>query len=171
MDDPELAALRAKRLAELRAQSAVLLASCQHGPNTRSTSNKAQEASPAEDEQRRRQQQEREQVRQSLLSRILSSEARQRCINYQRDGNVYNASLLCAVSRIAMVRPERALALENFIINAARSGQLQGSQPSGQLSEADLVSILERIVEREPETSPKITFQRRSDFLDDEEDD
>lgn len=40
---------------------------------------KAQDTSPAEDEQRRRQQQEREQVRQSLLSRILSPEARQRC--------------------------------------------------------------------------------------------
>lgn len=69
-----------------------------------------------------------------------------------------------------MVRPERALALENFIINAARSGQLQGSQPSGQLSEADLVNILERIMEREPGTSSKITFQRRSDFLDDDKD-
>ena len=70
-----------------------------------------------------------------------------------------------------MVRPERALALENFIINAARSGKLQGSQPSGQLSEADLVNILERIMEREPGTSSKITFQRRSDFLDDDDED
>lgn len=69
-----------------------------------------------------------------------------------------------------MVKPERALALENFIITSARNGQLRGSSPSGQLTEADLVSILERVMENDPEPSPKITFQRRADFLDSDDD-
>lgn len=69
-----------------------------------------------------------------------------------------------------MVKPERARSLEMAIIAGARSGQLRGSSPTGQLTEVDLIRLLENIPE-DPTSNvnTKIKFQRRSDF-DDEDD-
>ncbi len=106
-------------------------------------------------EQKRRAQatEEQEQMRIGILARILVPEARER------------------LSRISMVRPDRGRAFEDFLINSARSGQLRGSLPNGQLSEADLVSLLERMSAQDSaakETVSKVRFQRRSAFDDDD---
>lgn len=68
-----------------------------------------------------------------------------------------------------MVKPERARAMEDFIINAARAGQLRGTAPQGQLTEKDLVNVLEHLEEQEGGSETKIKYQRR-DMLDEDED-
>jgi programmed cell death protein 5 len=112
-----------------------------------------------EEEQRRQQEQKQQQIenaRQTMLMRILSQDARDR------------------LSRIALVRGDRARAIEDFLINALRSGTIKGgSSEDGRLSEADLVNILNKIEsgekEKKKEETGKIKFQRRS-YDDDEED-
>lgn len=112
------------------------------------------EGSSADSDARRKQQAEQEQMRSAMLARILTPDARER------------------LSRIGMVRADRARSLEDFLINAARSGQVRGSSPNGQITESDLVSILERISSQETaakEAVSKVRFQRRNAF-DDEDD-
>jgi DNA-binding TFAR19-related protein (PDSD5 family) len=69
-----------------------------------------------------------------------------------------------------MVKPERGRALEDLIIDAARSGRLRGSSPTGQLTENDLVGLLENINVQQQSQESKIKFQRRP-ALDDEDED
>ncbi len=71
-----------------------------------------------------------------------------------------------------MVKPERGRALEDLLINAARAGKLRGSSPQGQITEPDLIGLLEKISGQEHSQQERtaIKFQRRS-LLDDEDDD
>lgn len=69
-----------------------------------------------------------------------------------------------------MVKPDRARALEDLIISAFQSGRLRGSLPNGQLSESDLIGLLESISAQEIPTESKIRFQRRRDFLEEDDD-
>ena len=110
-------------------------------------------ADAAEQQRRMQAAEEQEQMRANILLRILMPEARER------------------LTRISMVRPDRGRALEDFLITAARSGQLRGSAPSGQLTESDLVSFLERASAQESaakDTASKVRFQRRSALDDDD---
>lgn len=73
-----------------------------------------------------------------------------------------------------MVKPERGRALEDLLINAARSGQLRGSSPQGQVTEPDLVGLLGKISDQEAATASRegrIRFERRRSSLDDDDDD
>ncbi|RKP22704.1 PDCD5-related protein, partial [Syncephalis pseudoplumigaleata] len=63
-----------------------------------------------------------EEMRRTMLSQILNNEARER------------------LARIAMVKPEKARAMEDLLIRMARSGQLRG-----QVTEKQLVELLENI--------------------------
>lgn len=65
---------------------------------------------------------------------------------------------------------ERARALEDLLINAARNGQLRGSSPQGQITEGDLVGLLERMSKQESQSFSKIKYQRRGGFSDDDDD-
>jgi programmed cell death protein 5 len=112
----------------------------------------------ANDEEQRRlqeqKQQQAENARQAMLMKILSQEARER------------------LSRISLVRADRARAIEDFLINSIRSGTIRGgSFADGRLSEADLVNILQKIEgsekEKKKEETGKIKFQRRN-YDDDE---
>lgn len=70
-----------------------------------------------------------------------------------------------------MVRPEKARSLEDLLISAARNGRLSGSAPTGQVTESDLVGLLERISDQQkPASSSRITFQRRGTIDDEDED-
>ncbi|KAH3742544.1 programmed cell death protein 5 [Pelomyxa schiedti] len=81
--------------------------------------------------------QEQEDRRRSILQQLLTFEARER------------------LSRIALVKPEKARAVEDMIIRSATSGQLRTK-----VDEARLIGLLEQISESKPE--PKITIKRRN---------
>lgn len=58
------------------------------------------------------------------------------------------------MARISLVKPEKARQVEDMIIGAAQSGQL-----GGKVNEANLISLLDQISEKQQHT--KITYQRR----------
>jgi DNA-binding TFAR19-related protein (PDSD5 family) len=98
--------------------------------------------------QQKKMQEEAEAHRKNLLTQILEPDA------YQR------------LSRIALVRPDRATHLENSLIKMASSRQL-----SGKVTDKQLVQMLEQFTEQtKPKT--KITIQRKKNsiFDDDDED-
>jgi len=117
MDDPELEAIRQKRLAEMQGGG--------------------QQFNPQEAQQREVAKKEQEERRQSILIAILTSDARER------------------LSRVALVKPDKARSVEDMIIRAAQTGQL-----GGKVDEQRLISLLEQISEKEKKT--KITIKRRT---------
>lgn len=98
------------------------------------------ESNPEQTEQTKQQ----EEMRHSVLSQVLTPEARER------------------LSRVAMVRPERAQQAEEILLRMATSGQLRGK-----VDEPQLVDLLERIsgATQQPQ---KVTVLRRNDDSDDD---
>ncbi|ORX70159.1 programmed cell death protein 5-like protein [Linderina pennispora] len=122
MADSELEAIRARRMAEL-----------QGGQGS---------SSNAEADAQRRQEEE---ARQTMLSQILTNEARER------------------IGRIALVRPERASAIEGMLMRMAKMGQIRKK-----VTEEDLKGMLEELnAETAAETT--ITYSRK-DAMDDSDD-
>ncbi|KXZ44039.1 hypothetical protein GPECTOR_75g763 [Gonium pectorale] len=87
-----------------------------------------------------------EEQRRAMLAACMTNEARER------------------LSRIAIVKPDKARGVENMILGAAQRGAL-----SGKVSEERLVELLEQINEREGASKPKITIQRRRPNLFDDD--
>mmetsp|Transcript_21038 Transcript_21038/g.50217 ORF Transcript_21038/g.50217 Transcript_21038/m.50217 type:complete len:128 (+) Transcript_21038:110-493(+) len=127
MEDPELEAIRQKRLAELSGQQG----------NAAGKSEKEEQAEQAR--------QEAEDRRKQMLVAIMQPDARER------------------LSRIALVKPEKARGVENTILTMAQRGQLGGSK----VSEEQLISLLEQINEHHS-SKPKVTIQRRRNVLEDD---
>lgn len=83
-----------------------------------------------------------------------------------------------AVSRIALVRPERERSLQELLVRMAKSGQLRG-----RVTDAQLLGLLDQVAQAEQGhaggaasagAKSKITFNRRQDksaLSDDDEDD
>jgi len=115
-DDPDIEAIRQRRLAELQMQKT------------------------GGDEQRKRETEER---RAALIQQVLTPEARER------------------LSRIHLVKPEKARAVEDMILRAAQSGQL-----GGMVDEQNLISLLGQLSKNT--TQPKITIQRKKRFDEDD---
>ncbi|XP_073416928.1 programmed cell death protein 5 isoform X1 [Dendrobates tinctorius] len=132
MADPELEAIRKQRLAELQGRQGVRDAGITDGGSEQAQ----QEAKQREDE-----------MRNSILSQVLSQAARARLNN------------------LALVKPEKAKAVENYLIQMARFGQL-----GGKLSEQGLIEILEK-VSQQTEKKTTVTFNRRRVMDSDEDDD
>ena len=65
------------------------------------------------------------------------------------------------MARIALVKPEKARAIEDMIIGAARRGAL-----GEKVTEERLIDLLEQVNERSG-TKTKVTIQRRRAFDDD----
>mmetsp|Transcript_10503 Transcript_10503/g.14376 ORF Transcript_10503/g.14376 Transcript_10503/m.14376 type:complete len:126 (-) Transcript_10503:41-418(-) len=84
-----------------------------------------------------------EEARQHILSQILTAEARER------------------LSRIALVKPENARAVEDLLIRAGQSGQL-----TQRVDEPKLIQMLEQLNESKKTT--KITIQRKRRDSDDD---
>lgn len=85
----------------------------------------------------------------SMLSQILETSARER------------------LSRVRIVRPDRADAVEQHIIKLAATGNI-----TRKLSENDIVEILDGISRDEKkQTQSKIVFDRRTTNIDSDEDD
>ncbi|KAK3134930.1 hypothetical protein QOZ80_5BG0412560 [Eleusine coracana subsp. coracana] len=89
--------------------------------------------------------QEAEERRQMILAQILSSEARER------------------LSRIALVKPDKARSVEDVLLRAAQTGGI-----SEKVSEERLISLLEQI-NNQTSKQTKVTIQRRRSVLDDDD--
>ncbi|BFI32119.1 hypothetical protein AXG93_1520s1100 [Marchantia polymorpha subsp. ruderalis] len=136
MDDPELAAIRQRRMQEMMAKSGGGAgAGGQSFPQNK-------EQQDAQEEQKR----EAEERRQMMLARVLSSEARER------------------LSRIALVKPDKARGVEDLILRSAQYGQI-----TEKVSEERLISLLEQINEQTQKKTTKVTIQRRRSVLDEDD--
>ncbi|BBN07318.1 programmed cell death protein 5 [Marchantia polymorpha subsp. ruderalis] len=136
MDDPELAAIRQRRMQEMMAKSGGGAgAGGQSFPQNK-------EQQDAQEEEKR----EAEERRQMMLARVLSSEARER------------------LSRIALVKPDKARGVEDLILRSAQYGQI-----TEKVSEERLISLLEQINEQTQKKTTKVTIQRRRSVLDEDD--
>ncbi|XP_072236572.1 programmed cell death protein 5 [Leuresthes tenuis] len=86
-------------------------------------------------------------MRNSILAQVLDQSARAR------------------LSNLALVKPEKANAVENYLIQMARFGKL-----GGKISESGLIEILEK-VSQQTEKKTTVTFNRRKVMDSDDEDD
>lgn len=126
--DPELEAIRQRRMAELQAKYGGGQA-----PASAEEQAAQEEAKAAAEEQRR-----------GMLLALLQPSARDR------------------LARISLVKPDKARAIEDIIIQAARRGQL-----GEKVSEERLIELLEQVNER-TQSKTKVTIQRRRAFDDDD---
>lgn len=137
-DDPELAQWRAQRMAQLQGAGGSGLPPGLAGQSG---------ASAEQVEQQRKKQEAMQEQRRIMLKQILSNEAREK------------------LSNIRLVKPDRAEQVENYIINAAQTGQL-----GGKVSEEQLKELLRNVTEKE-QSKNKVTIMRRRPLFDDDEDD
>ncbi|XP_036391553.1 programmed cell death protein 5 isoform X1 [Megalops cyprinoides] len=103
---------------------------------------------PSNDQQGQQEAKQREtEMRNSILAQVLEQSARAR------------------LSNLALVKPEKAKAVENYLIQLARSGRL-----SAKVSEVGLIEILEK-VSQQTEKKTTVKFNRRRVMDSDDEDD
>uniref|UniRef100_A0A3Q4BLL8 Programmed cell death protein 5 n=1 Tax=Mola mola TaxID=94237 RepID=A0A3Q4BLL8_MOLML len=86
-------------------------------------------------------------MRNSILAQVLDQSARAR------------------LSNLALVKPEKANAVENYLIQMARFGQL-----GGKISESGLIEILEKVSQQTVKTTT-VKFNRQKVMDSDDEDD
>ena len=91
-------------------------------------------------------QQQLQEMKHSMLTQILSNEARER------------------LARIRIVKSDKASSIEDMLIRMAKGGQIRG-----RVTEQQLIDMLEQISEQKQST-PKVTFTRRRMDDSDEED-
>lgn len=70
------------------------------------------------------------------------------------------------MSRIALVKPDKARRVEDMLINTARAGRL-----GGKVSEDQLIDLLGKISTEQASAKTKVTIQRRRMNFEDEEED
>lgn len=108
----------------------------------------AKHGDPGNDQQGQQEAKQRESdMRNSILAQVLDQFARARLNN------------------LALVKPEKAKAVENYLIQMARYGQL-----GGKISETGLIEILEK-VSQQTEKKTTVKFNRRRVMDSDEEED
>ncbi|KAG5839262.1 programmed cell death protein 5 isoform X1 [Anguilla anguilla] len=108
----------------------------------------AKHGEPGNDQQGQQEAKQREaEMRNTILAQVLDQSARAR------------------LSNLALVKPEKAKAVENYLIQMARFGQL-----GGKISESGLIEILEK-VSQQTEKKTTVKFNRRKVMDSDDEDD
>ena len=147
-------AIRQRRMAELMQQ--------QQGGGSEEDQKTAESRMAREEEERR-----------AMLAAILLPEARERRTYLfdfwkTRVTGMMSICIAIAVSRIGLVKPEKARAIEDMIIGAARRGAL-----SEKVNESRLIELLEQVNEQSGQRKTTVTIQRRrmafdSDDSDDE---
>ncbi|KAI7860008.1 PDCD5-related protein [Circinella umbellata] len=148
MEDDELQAIRAKRMAELQAQSGKSSGGSGGfgGSPMGGAGGAGSGASGSQDDSEKKQQME--DMRRNMLFQILDNNARER------------------LARINMVKADKARAVEDLLIRLAQSNQLRNK-----VSEQQLIDLLGQINQQEPSASQtKIVYNRRR-FDDDSDDD
>ncbi|XP_041048659.1 programmed cell death protein 5 [Cetorhinus maximus] len=109
---------------------------------------RAQRGDAPDDQQNQQEAKQREsEMRNSILAQVLDQSARAR------------------LSNLALVKPEKAKSVENYLIQMARFGQL-----GGKISESGLIEILEK-VNQQMGKQTIVKFNRRKVMDSDEEDD
>ncbi|KAK1941004.1 Programmed cell death protein 5 [Phytophthora citrophthora] len=93
-------------------------------------------------------QQEQEQMRQSMMQQVMLPDARER------------------LARIAIVKPEKARAIEDMVIQMAQRGQL-----AAKIDEDKLIDLLNQVGVTEEKQRTKVTMKRRTYFSDEDDDD
>ncbi|KAM3877505.1 programmed cell death protein 5 isoform 1-T1 [Diretmus argenteus] len=107
----------------------------------------AKHGDASNDQQGQEAKQRESDMRNSILAQVLEQSARAR------------------LSNLAMVKPDKAKAVESYLIQMARYGKL-----AGKISESGLIEILEK-VSQQTEKKTTVTFNRRKVMDSDEEDD
>ncbi|EGG24851.1 hypothetical protein DFA_03096 [Cavenderia fasciculata] len=95
------------------------------------------QADPEAQQRAMEQKREQEERRQHIILQILTHDARER------------------LSRIAMVKPDKARQIEDMLVNAAQTGRL-----SEKVDEQKLISLLEQISEKAKKTT--VIMKRRT---------
>ncbi|XP_067854092.1 programmed cell death protein 5 [Heptranchias perlo] len=109
---------------------------------------RAQRGDAPDDQQNQQEAKQREsEMRNSILAQVLDQSARAR------------------LSNLALVKPEKAKSVENYLIQMARFGQL-----GGKISESGLIEILEKVSQQTGKQTI-VKFNRRKVMDSDEEDD
>ncbi|GCB64710.1 programmed cell death protein 5 [Scyliorhinus torazame] len=109
---------------------------------------RAQRGDAPDEQQNQQEAKQREsEMRNSILAQVLDQSARAR------------------LSNLALVKPEKAKSVENYLIQMARFGQL-----GGKISESGLIEILEK-VNQQMGKQTIVKFNRRKVMDSDEEDD
>lgn len=90
---------------------------------------------------------EQEEQRAAMLAALLLPQARER------------------LARIELVKPEKARAIQEMLLGAARQGAIREK-----VSEERLIELLEQVNERSEKTTTKVTIQRRRMAFDDDSD-
>ncbi|KAF3674952.1 putative two-pore potassium channel 3-like [Capsicum annuum] len=164
MADPELEAIRQRRMQELMAQQGA-------GTQQNNDQQKAQDDAKREADERR----------QMMLTQLLTPEARARVWALMLYEAGYfsisecNHTTKCElnmditgiprirVARIALVKPDKARGVEDVIIRAAQYGQI-----TEKVSEQKLIELLEQI-NTQTTKQTKVTIQRRRNVLEDDD--
>lgn len=136
MEDDELAKIRQRRLAQLEAQG-----------GGEQSGNKVS-GGPGTDKQKEQQRQAKEreaEMRNNILSAVLTQEARAR------------------LSTLAVAKPERASMVENIIIQNTRMGAIRGK-----VDEEALKGLLEKVNDQ-TKRETKVSYERRRVFDDDDD--
>ncbi|KAI8146126.1 PDCD5-related protein [Fennellomyces sp. T-0311] len=143
MEDDELKAIRAKRMAELQAQAG----GSPGGSGFSGGGAPAAGGSAASGQDDAEKKQQMEEMRRNMLFQILDNNARER------------------LARINMVKADKARAVEDLLIRLAQSNQLRNK-----VSEQQLIDLLGQINQQEPSASQtRIVYNRRR--FDDDSDD
>lgn len=138
MEDEELTRIRQQRMAQLQAAQ-----------GQGQTSDLAKQgAGDGEKQRQQRQQKEREaEMRNNILSAVLTQEARAR------------------LATLGAAKPERAQMVENIIIQNTRMGAIRGK-----VDEEALKGLLEKVNDQ-TKRETKVSYERRRLFDDDDDED
>ncbi|KAJ3100763.1 hypothetical protein HDU97_001934 [Phlyctochytrium planicorne] len=139
MEDDELAAIRAKRMAQMRGASGPAAGGMGGFPVGMPGAPGG--AGGKDDEEKRSQMEE---MRRQMLTQLLDGEARER------------------LARISIVKADKARAVEDLLIRMAQGGQMRGK-----VNEKMLIDLLEQI--NETKTEAKYNVRRRADDSDDDD--
>jgi programmed cell death protein 5 len=130
MEDPELAAIRAARIQQLKQQGG-------------SSSPSAGRPAPSGEGEDGAQRAAEEEMRRNLLATVLDSSARERCTSWGFSWILLHSCFLVvppAVSRISLVSPERSRQIESILLRMAQTGQLKSK-----VTEDQLIGLLEQV--------------------------
>ncbi|TKY89679.1 hypothetical protein EX895_001464 [Sporisorium graminicola] len=152
MEDDELQAIRAARMAELRGSGGASGGGASSGAASagfggpQGVSGGAGAGGKSQEDQAAQQ----EEMKRQMLSRILDAEARER------------------LSRIGLVKPQKARQITDLLIRMAQSGQIRG-----RITEDQLIGLLDQVDQASSGDSGagKITFTRKKTVQDDEDSD